>query len=176
MANTFSHPQTIKKFVTNNSIPDNLTENTDWLNNFVPKRLERDGKFDICKVPVNPLLLFLHLDQGSFANAGYTPFASPVANSRSIHEKHVDKVCQELLQGNNVINREDIAIVPYSIVLGNYLSKEKTGRRYRCTLNRDAWSDDTLVAKCLANMSFQKIDNQNEMVSYTCWFFVAPPF
>jgi hypothetical protein len=127
-----------------------------------------DGPYKICKSSVSPLVLFLHVDQGLLENGGYTPFASPICNSRSVHKKHVDGVCQEVVQGHSIISQEDFAILGYQVLVDGYESEQEEATRtgnghgqddttgeglveepiaYRCTLNRDSESDDTIVAK-----------------------------
>jgi hypothetical protein len=85
-----------------------------------------DGPYKICKSSVSPLVLFLHVDQGSFESGGYTPFASPVCNSRSVHKKHVDGVSQEVVQGHPVVSQEDFAILGYQVIVDDYESEEES--------------------------------------------------
>jgi hypothetical protein len=108
-----------------------------------------EGEMEICKVPVNPMLILLHVDQGSFTDGQYTPFATPKANNQSIYEENVDQLIEKLLSMENVIKTEDFSIVPYMIHLEDTLKakRKKTALQYRCTLDRDKHSQHIIMAK-----------------------------
>jgi hypothetical protein len=111
------------------------------------RKVEKDMEFNICKVQVNPLLIFLHIDQGFITdNLGrFTPFASPVANSRSMHKEQVEKVCIEILERKLVVACEDFAIVPFGVSTDQPPLVEHL--EYRCTLDRDTTSRNTVKTK-----------------------------
>jgi hypothetical protein len=131
----------------------------------VTKKMEHDHGFEICKTSVNPLLLFLHLDQGCFANTGYTPFASPITNSRSIYQDHVEPLVKEVESGDYALTAEDACIVPFDVCLdeSNY---EKTSIPYRCTLNRDKQSVDNVMGKTAVACVKRSIEVLSQKVSY----------
>jgi hypothetical protein len=111
---------------------------------------EMETNTKICKVAVNPLLIFLHEDQGSFADGRYTPFGNPAVNSRSIYKENVEVLSKKLAEGENVIKGEDFAIVPYKALIGNMLWKnvpKELHLLYRCTLDRDPSSSHTIIGK-----------------------------
>jgi hypothetical protein len=114
------------------------------------KEVEKDRDFDICKVQLNPLVIFLHTDQGFIsANVGrFTPFASPLANSRSMHKEQVEKICGQIMEGERVVASEDFAIVPF-VVETQPPDTAASGEllEYRCTLDRDTTGQNIVKAK-----------------------------
>ena len=81
--------------------------------------------------------------QGITDNLGrFTPFASPVANSRSMHKEQVEKVCIEILERKLVVACEDFAIVPFGVSIDQPPIVEHL--EYRCTLDRDTTSRNNL--------------------------------
>jgi hypothetical protein len=97
---------------------------------------------------VNPVLIFLHIDQGCFDCRSYTPFASPVANSRSIHKANVDELCKELFKNKKkIVHQEDFAVTAYDVRLNSDVDATTEVMEYRCTLNRDIESDVKVVGK-----------------------------
>lgn len=143
-----------------------LEKRSGSMENMPVRFLEDDGDVTISKVSVNPLMLFLHIDQGSFANGQYTPFASPISNNRSIHQEHVSPLCEQLKQHHNVISPEDFAIAPYEVFVG---SERSDALHYRCTLNRDRQNQDNIVAKQALLPSFEMLSKVHETVSFIIW-------
>jgi hypothetical protein len=136
--------------------------------NLNQKRKEMDGSYRISRSLMSPIVLFLHVDQGSFAKVGYTPYASPVANSRSVHKKHVEGVCKEVMNGKVVLSQEDYAIFGYQILLNEEDSPESAEScpvQYRCTLNRDNESNNSIVAKRAVPVTHKNLENVYRTVS-----------
>jgi hypothetical protein len=124
------------------------TMKTDWVRSYEGNNI--DGTYKIARSAVSPLVLFLHVDQGSLAKVGYTPFASPVANSRSVYQQHARKVSSELMDSAGILSQEDFAVLGYQILLHGEEPPEPEELRpikYRCILNRDDKSEDTIVSK-----------------------------
>lgn len=129
-------------------IPPMNEMKSDWVKSYQGNNI--DGTFNFSRAVVSPLVLFLHVDQGSFAKVGYTPFASPVANIRSVYQNHVDDVSTEVMGSEGLISQEDFAIVGYQILLTGEERPERDGlkpMKYRCILNRDKNSVHTVVSK-----------------------------
>lgn len=136
--------------------------------NLNQKGKEMDGSYRISRSLMSPIVLFLHVDQGSFAKVGYTPYASPVANSRSVHKKHVEGVCKEVMNGKVVLSQEDYAIFGYQILLNEEdppQSAESCPVQYRCTLNRDNESNNSIVAKRAVPVTHKNLENVYRTVS-----------
>ena len=131
----------------------------------VSETIEHEDGFRICKVNFNPLLLFLHLDQGCFHKDGYTPFASPLANNRPIKELHVDNICEQLKKEKAIVSKEEYAMMPFEI---SFIESEMTipgSFDYRCTLNRDKESDIRVVNKQAGTTKEKTIDMMFQNVS-----------
>jgi hypothetical protein len=81
-----------------------------------------DDEFEITRVTVNPMIMFLLTDQGVYNNEPlYTPFATPKANGRSLLEEHVDTVCEAMDKNDyTILSKEDFSISPYQIVMGEW--------------------------------------------------------
>lgn len=166
---TFISRTIMKNYVTNNKIPDRIAHGK-TLNDRIGRVLEHEGNdIPICKVSVNPMLIFLHVDQGCFDNLGYTSFASPFANSRSLDQDHVERVCVEVKKGNAVVSQEDFAIMPFDVCQGEESSNTGGGASipYRCTLNRDRQSDVTVLGKKAVANTRETLDNMYHKVSLT---------
>lgn len=163
--NTFCRPcvQTISEYAKENIVPDDIASGKTW-NTPVSKAIEYEAGIPICKVSVNPLLLFLHLDQGCFGNPGYTPFASPIANSWSIYQDHVNNICKQVEKGEAIITQEDLAIIPFDVCLDGHNDKPAS-LPYRCTLNRDKQSDATVIGKKAVASTKQALDFLYQKVS-----------
>lgn len=131
---------------------------------------------EICKVPVNPMLILLHVDQGSFADGRYTPFATPRSNNRSIHEENVQKLTAEILRKENVVKMEDFSIVPYMVHLENTLTAKgtKTREPYRCTLDRYKQSEHLIIAKEAQTITSTQLKLANEVSQKHACGFVLP--
>lgn len=117
---------------------------------YFTKSIEKDMDFDICKVQLNPLLIFLHIDQGFLTGhvGRFTPFASPVANSRSISKDQVEKLCGEIMEGKPIVVCEDFAVAPFVVEThapGTAVIGERL--KYRCTLDRDSTSQNIVSTK-----------------------------
>lgn len=114
------------------------------------KTLEKDRDFDICKVQLNPLLIFLHIDQGFITNnvGRFTPFASPLANSRSMYKEQVEKLRGEIMDRKRVVACEDFAIIPFHVDTQQpEIESHGEHLEYRCTLDRDTTSQNIVKAK-----------------------------
>jgi hypothetical protein len=125
-------------------IPISESLKKDWKNSY--QKNEMDGSYRICRALITPLVLFLHMDQGSFDKVGYTPFASPVANSQLVNKIHADSVCKELLNGKGIVLQEDLAIIGYQVLLNDQPvpeSEEAGPIEYKCTLNRETMKVNT---------------------------------
>jgi hypothetical protein len=149
----FSEYKTIFQYAKENNVPDNIGESPETGHH---SSMDNDNGIDICKAGFSFMVVFLHVDQGCFENCGYTPFASPVCNSRSIHQQHVDKVCREIKDGNSVVAQEDFAIVPYEVSLVNEdmdAVNEQNLITYQCTLNRDKQTPVKIQGKNGKSMS-----------------------
>ena len=86
-----------------------------------------ESGYMVCKEAISPLILFLHLDQGSFEKRGYTPFASPLANSRSVHRQYVDQLCYEVFTNHkDILSHEDYAVVGYSLIIDEVKHEEES--------------------------------------------------
>jgi hypothetical protein len=131
----------------------------------VSKTIEHEDGFRICKVNFNPLLLFLHLDQGCFHKDGYTPFASPLANNRPIKELHVDNICEELKKEKAIVSKEEYAMMPFEISFVESGMTRPGSFDYRCTLNRDKESDIKVVDKQAGPTNEETIDMMFQNVS-----------
>lgn len=145
-------------------ISDSLKE--DWKNSY--EQNEMDGTFRIRRALITPIVIFLHVDQGSFDKVGYTPFASPVTNSRSVNKIHSENFCKEILDGKGIITMEDLAITGYQVLLNDEPvpeSEEAKPIEYKCTLNRDNESEDTVVAKKLTIVTKDNLDRIFRTVS-----------
>lgn len=85
----------------------------------------KEENFLFSKADINPLVLFLHVDQGCYATVGYTPFSTPRSNNRTVHKEHVVELCQELQENKNVLSSEDFSIIgfntewPFVMILPN---------------------------------------------------------
>ena len=85
----------------------------------------KEENFLFSKADINPLVLFLHVDQGCYATVGYTPFSTPRANNRTVHKEHVVEFCKELQENKNVLSSEDFSIIgfntewPFVMILPN---------------------------------------------------------
>jgi hypothetical protein len=130
---------------------------------------EQEKKTRICKVAVNPLLILLHVDQGSFANGSYTPFAMPKANNRSIYKENVELLSKKLINQEEVVKSEDFSIVPYKASFGNKMSviQQKLSPMlcllYRCTLNRDPESEQVIISKEAVTMNSRHVSELLEV-------------
>jgi hypothetical protein len=74
----------------------------------------REENFLFSKADINPLVLFLHVDQGCYATVGYTPFSTPRANNCTVHKEHVVELCKELQENKNVLSSEDFSIIGFN--------------------------------------------------------------
>ena len=74
----------------------------------------KEENFLFSKADINPLVLFLHVDQGCYATVGYTPFSTPRANNRTVHKEHVVELCKELQENKNVLYSEDFSIIGFN--------------------------------------------------------------
>ncbi len=121
---------------------------------------DKEQNLDICKAAINPLVILLHVDQGSFADGTYTPFATPKANNRSIDGKHVDVLAGRVVLKENVIKQEDFSILPYMIHMVNSVTADSRTARmhYRCTLNRDPESKLTIIDKITWSVSLDEVE------------------
>lgn len=118
-----------------------------------------ENKTKVSKVSVSLSTLFLHVDQGCFADGTYTPMASPTVNIRSVDIDHVDTLLQKILQEGqkDILTLEDYSVVGYMTYPTEELnSTENTGGevladrtliRYRCGLNQDDESDKEIIGK-----------------------------
>jgi hypothetical protein len=124
-----------------------------------------ESVIDICKVPVNPMVILLHVDQGSFASGKYTPFATPQSNNRTIHSEYVERLTTQLLDKQDVIKTEDFAIAPYMVHLVNATTQttNQTGVLYRCTLDRDRESKQNIIAKEAQTITLKVIKGAREV-------------
>jgi hypothetical protein len=148
-------------------IPISGSLNEDWKNSY--QQNEMDGSFMICRTLITPLVLFLHVDQGSFDKVGYTPLASPVTNSRSVNKNHLDKVTREILDGKSIVSMEDFAIIGYQVFLNEEPVPESEEARpieYKCTLNRDNANEEKVVAKKLTLVTKDNLERIFKTVSY----------
>jgi hypothetical protein len=151
----FNNMMTVEKLLHPDITPQTAAKNplpSDSL--FFEKKVEKDKEFDICKVQMNSLMIFLHIDQGQIFNEQqgstywYTPYASPTTNSRSMNMEHVDKVVLEVEVGNDVVSQEDFVIAPYQVrILQKDEEPSANDMPYRCTLDRDNDSPHLLFAK-----------------------------
>lgn len=167
--NTFSPVKSISEYVKWNRIADNLAYGKE-LNDRFGGVLEHEGNnIPICKASVNPLLIFLHVDQGCFENVSFSPFVSPFANNRSIHQEHVHAVIEEVLTGNAIVSQEDLAIMAFDVVLDDTppTTNGVPPIIYRCTLNRDHESSVTVMGKKASEATHQSLDNLYNKVSGT---------
>ena len=147
---SFSGMETTGEYAKRRKLPKELVSTEHVENDSFVGREEMETNTKICKVAVNPLLIFLHVDQGSFADGRYTPFGNPAVNSRSIYKENVEVLSKKLAEGENVIKGEDFAIVPYKALIGNMLWKnvpKQLHLLYRCTLDRDPSSSHTIIGK-----------------------------
>jgi hypothetical protein len=150
---SFRDLETVGEYAKRKRIPKEIEREKDMppISFFGNEEQEKGTR--ICKVAVNPLLILLHVDQGSFANGSYTPFATPKANNRSIYKENVDLLSMRLIDQENVVKGEDFSIVPYKASVGNKMSviQQKLSRKlcllYRCTLNRDPESEQVIISK-----------------------------
>jgi len=144
----------------------NHASEKEW-NEEVIMSMEDDDGTQICKASINPLLIFLHVDQGCFEGPeeGYTPFASPVANSRCIYQKQVKKIINAIEEENSAasLTGEDYAIIPFDVGQdkGDFVSGSL---EYMCTLNRDKQSGVTIVGKKAVASRRQTLDTLYEKV------------
>lgn len=164
-------------YLHSNKIGDNVVDGTRTLKASVDRVEELESyTIPICKVSVNPLLIFLHVDQGCFRDVGYTPFASMIANNRSLHQHHVEGVIDEVKKGNPIVSQEDFAITAFDVALdcnpivsqqGDISLDGNNGIpfTYRCTLNRDPQSDITVKGKKATEATFDSLDNLYHKVS-----------
>ena len=157
--------QTISDYLTTKGdVPNDIATGKTW-EQTVSKEIKPEQGFGICKVPsVNPLLLFLHLDQGCFANTGYTPFASPVTNSRSIYQDHVQNIYKEVKNGTGEITQEDIALIPFDVCLDERQG-ESASIPYMCALNRDKQSNANVMGKKAVSSTKETLDILNQKAS-----------
>ena len=157
LPNSLDCTQTIDDFMFINNMKECM-EGKEW-NTTNAISYDKEQHMDICKAAINPLVILLHVDQGSFADATFTPFATPQANNRSIDGKHVNVLAEKLLKEENVIKQEDFSILPYRIHLMNTINAKsnKPMPRYRCTLNRDPESKQTIIAKLPATCSMEEM-------------------
>jgi len=104
---------------------------------------EMDDKFEVCKTSVSPLVLYLHMDQGTSVESGsrvYSPFASPVANHRSIFTQHVDGVVTAVIQNTySIVGKEDFSITPFEVVLQ---PPRKKGKKFQEEVDDEEEEDD----------------------------------
>lgn len=140
-----------------------------------------EGQFDksICFAVVSPLVLFLLTDQGSLQKVGYTPFASPVSNVRSVSNYHVEKVCEEVVNNNAILAQEEFAVSGYQILLNSEDCPERGElhpMQYRCILNRDEDSQDTIVAKQAVTVTKENLERLYLRVSTFNHPFSPDPF
>jgi hypothetical protein len=91
----------------------------------------KDEEFTFCRAQVNPIIVFLNLDHGSISAKEYTPMASPCSNTRSLLSQHVVTVIKEIEKKKNIIAKEDFAITPYQIVLGDWDDEEEEEEQER---------------------------------------------
>jgi hypothetical protein len=138
------------------------------------RKVEKDVDFNICKVQLNPLVIFLHIDQGFITdNLGrFTPFASPVANSRSMYKEQVEKLCREIMERKLVVSCEDFAIVPFGVSTDQPPSPEHL--EYRCTLDRDTTSRNTVKTKRATLLTTECFNTFYKEVSAPNHGFVQP--
>lgn len=169
--NSFIDVKSVQEYACENEVPENIVGGIPG-NVAVDKALEYEGNIPISKVSVNPSLLFLHVDQGSFANLGYTPFATLRVNSRSIHKQHVDEAIAEVKNGKPIISQEDIAVTPFQVCLGDSNEEALT---YNCTLNRDSQSEVAVIGKKAAVATHEAIDKLYQKVSCTSLYSRTPP-
>jgi hypothetical protein len=162
--NTFVNVKSVREYANENEVPEDIAGGIPG-NVVVDKALEYEGDIPISKVSVSPLLLFLHVDQGSFANLGYTPFATLRVNSRSIHKQHVEEAIAEVKDGKPIISQEDIAVTPFEVCLGDSNQEETGSLTYNCTLNRDSQSEVAVMGKRAAVATHEAIDNLYQKVN-----------
>lgn len=181
--NTFFECKTIEEYAKENHVPSitDFSRSQALQEEMQGRQLENDSDVPICKVQVSPLLVFLHVDQGAFQNLGYTPFASPVgANSRSIHQEHVEKVCNEIRKGRSVVSQEDFAIFPFQVCITGRNDSDN-GKdddddddddneeppplfEYQCILNRDNQSMVKVLAKKATTVTHEAVANMYKKV------------
>jgi hypothetical protein len=136
--------KTVTEYAKDRGLETNVNVGEKWEEG-TSRQIEYDGNIQVCKVPVNPMLIFLHTDQGCFDPPSYTPFASPVANVRSIQKAIVDEQCKEVfINEEQIVHQEDFCVMVYD-ARGVTDSRTK-GIEYRCML-RDPVSDVKLVQK-----------------------------
>jgi hypothetical protein len=163
METTFCYgSKTIVEYLMDNNMPGDFET---LLDRTISKGFEFEQELKICKVSVSPVLLFLHMDQGCFDNTGYTPFASPIANSRSIYLNHVKNICEEVVDGKVEITQEDVAIIPFEVCFDGH-DVESSTIPYRCTLNRDVQSDATVMGKKAMGIKKTTVEALNQNVSF----------
>jgi hypothetical protein len=172
--NTFVNVKSVREYANENEVPEDIAGGIPG-NVVVDKALEYEGDIPISKVSVSPLLLFLHVDQGSFANLGYTPFATLRVNSRSIHKQHVEEAIAEVKDGKPIISQEDIAVTPFEVCLGDSNQEETGSLTYNCTLNRDSQSEVAVMGKRAAVATHEAIDNLYQKVNCTSLYSRTPP-
>ena len=145
------NPQTVKELM-DQELKDKDSKEEEFPSpSYFTKNVEKDSDFDICKVQLNPLLIFLHIDQGFITDifGRFTPFASPLANSRSMYKEQVEKLRGEIMDGKRVVACEDFAVVPFEVDTQPPDSEAHHGEHleYRCTLDRDTTSQNIVRAK-----------------------------
>jgi hypothetical protein len=142
---------------------------------YFAKTIAKERQFDICKVPMTSLMLFLHLDHGFIkceGNQEFTPFASPVANSRSIHKEHVENLGGQIRAGKQVVALEDFAIAPFLVVLPEQEGANNETMEYQCTLDRDNASSNIVEVKRAKPISAQDLKEMYQGVSDLCQWFI----
>lgn len=152
------------------SLTDDMTAGKEFKATSFDGVLETERNIKLCKVSVNPLMIFLHVDQGCFDQVGYTPFASLMANNRSIHQHHVNKVVEQVKNGNPIISQEDFALVAFDVIrddVGMDTADSQGPIPYRCTLNRDRQSRVTVMGKKASEATCENLDILYKKVSST---------
>jgi hypothetical protein len=124
------------------------------------------------KMVSNPMMLFLHLDQGverDYYDASYIPFATPRVNCRAIKTAHVSKInlaLQNPEQGG-ALTSEDYSIFPYEVHVGEAKvsteAKVLEGLSYRSILNRDPASHN-LSGKVAKPVSIESVQTVHKLV------------
>jgi hypothetical protein len=176
---SFQDLESIGEYVKRKIIPDNIGERKQQEGDFTPME-EEEKSTNLCKLALNPLVILLHVDQGSFADGRYTPFATPRANNRSIYEENVQTLTRQLMAKEKVVNTEDFSIVPYELSFGNMINAihanlpKNIDLFYRCTLNRDNESKHCIISKDLILPSFDRVADNIEVSDILHVWYVTP--